>query len=144
MSDEIENRKLDAWIAENVMGCRVRVNPHSNTLECGCVGHPHCDGTDLGELYGDLARPTTDPAAAMMVLERCEERFAKEAFSKTEFEGIALICIRKSTRNDGHCVFVQERVGEYWHATKQAEAATLPLAICRFAHALFSTQAVKR
>lgn len=60
MTDK-EMRELDAWIAEKVMG--YKMHPSSED---------HWIRPDSNRI--DSFRPTTDPAAALMVLERCAEK----------------------------------------------------------------------
>jgi len=117
MSDT-EQKELNAWIAEHVMGWSKEK-----------LGQLSCAGTFAnqgGEVYihdkGSYVRlfhPTTDPAAAMQVLERCVD--------------VATATIRK--QSDGSfCV--------WWTDSETMEenyiiGKTLPLAICLFAKKLF-------
>jgi hypothetical protein len=142
-----EQRVLDAWIAEHVMGWtwwRFRVlrksghgydrwqqliPPHETwhrNPKWGGIPQPQGEGRYL-ENRTDLSifKPTTDPAAAMMVLEKClsvvgttvhlERRTRQQGFKKDEF-----------------CIWF---AGKYGEAIK---AETLPLAIVLFAKKLFS------
>jgi len=108
-----ELRELDAWIAEHVMGL-VR-HPCWYT-------HEHWEGVwrvPDGTKGFNKFRPTTDPAAAMAVLEKCAE---------VESPVSVATCFEAGTWS----VFV----GGHWDEKRSAE--TLPLAICLFAKALFS------
>lgn len=97
---EQEMRELNAWIAFNV------------TKTTTCLVKPTTSNDWL------VARYTTNPAAAMMVLEKCAE--------------IAEIRLKK--RNGGDWIVAKyEDISQLW-----ATAPTLPLAICLFAKQLFS------
>lgn len=66
---EKEMRELDAWIAENVFG---------ETVESGAVYSKDFTKDEMGFCLTGIAYPvpnyTTDPAAAMTVLEKCAEK----------------------------------------------------------------------
>jgi Phage ABA sandwich domain len=113
-----ELRKLDAWIAEHVMGW-LRVNSNEK------LDHPQrfnvlpdriLIGQNMGHRIIEYS-PTTDPAAAMQVLEKC-------------ITGNTSIAINHGTT--GWWVTDCDKKKNY------AIAETLPLAICLFAKKLFS------
>jgi len=107
---DAELRDLDAWIAEQVMGFKLNANGMIETWPREGVRHDLC-----------VANYTTDPAAAMQVLEKCAD----------EVHAYELQIV--SPRNGG-----------LWHIssgkrnTPRVNAETLPIAICRFAQQLFS------
>jgi hypothetical protein len=126
-----ELRELDAWIAKHVMGCELEKE----------IGFRYNDGTESwgnspeytvqkfnkykSEGIADCLlerpntyefQPSTDPAAAMMVLEKC------------------------GTKTEPHeCMYMGMIDGEWivGHSAVEASASTLPLAICLFAKQLF-------
>lgn len=116
--------ELDAWIAEHVMGWHIFNSGRGSvcalknkdlvdeSLKIIIPKHPFDEPSDFS--------PTTDPAAAMEVLEKCAE--------KDVFTSIAI-----SRNGDFWEVFL----GGHYHQ-KKGIAETLPLAICKFAQALFS------
>lgn len=115
-----ELRELEAWIAENVMkwkrvsGLAVRILDDEFFVDSnGCIGRFSCAWI-----------PTTDPAAAMMVLEKCCESMAVN------------VEIWKAGNGEWVCRMV---VGSGFNSTNQIGVAnTLPLAICLFAKKLFT------
>lgn len=125
-------RELDAWIAEHVMGWK-RVEKFVD------LSSSHFNVRDDGEVLaygwpenlGITFAPTTDPAAAMAVLEKCAEK--------------AYACIQKTRPGDstldrvhGHYnVRKLDRTG-MWEPGIIANAKTLPLAICLFAKKVFA------
>lgn len=127
-----ELRELDAWIAEKVMGfkrgwwdCFASTSPDEVT--CGKIWVPALEFVD------DLKKPfhpTTDPAAAMMVLERCAENGIINGDFKLP------VSIRR--RGDLQWVVSEncEDAPEHEFCIV-AEAPTLPLAISLFAKELF-------
>lgn len=124
-----ELRELDEWIAEHVMEYRWWFDVLA--LECMLCrpdetwperkGFKLHDGKPFGAKdFSDLSlfKPTTDPAAAMMVLEKCISGAGRSAFlTKTSDGWIVGFATGKSL---------------------SAFAETLPLAICLFAKQLFS------
>ena len=133
---DTELRELDAWIAERVMGWKTVkfINQLDN------VGH----GKPVAQFYhhpmegicisvpGQMNRiksflPTTDPAAAMQVLEKC--------CAKLEKDGMSVGICKSADGWDVSDVFFG--VG-YLSDTQGDVAETLPLAICQFAKKLFS------
>ena len=94
---EKQLRELDAFIAEHVFGF------------------------DMAETsVDDIERYTTDPAAAMLVLEKCCDKL--EGFEITVWRGEKWHCgLRKGN-------------------TVHQKADTLPLAICLFAKELFAKE----
>lgn len=115
---EKELRELDAWIAEHVMGW-VRASEIENARE----GKSFFAGqTRTWARIGKPFSPTTDPAAAMQVMERC-------------------------IHTDDVVIYktVNEKYGVRSDITDMAiDAETLPLAICLFAKKLFSKPPVKQ
>jgi hypothetical protein len=132
-------RELDAWIAENVMG----EQPAFTVMKDGYYYRPQACGytkdiqkawrctktvaeSELvcGEIMNVVPIPplkyTTDPAAAMMVLEKCGEKISPKR----------ILVWKLSPPNFKHCWFVCT-------TEKRGEAETLPLAICLFAKQLF-------
>jgi len=114
-----ELRELDAWIAEHVTCEKYPIGEHNS----GISKHYLDDGKNVvrtveGKWTAALPSYTTDPAAAMMVLEKCAEKEGQENFDgvqidKTEHGWIVSTCKMDS------------------------DAETLPLAICLFAKKLF-------
>lgn len=117
-------RELDAWIAEKVIG-RKSVAKIS-MLDDDSTFHYR---KDIGEVFvhhaGNNVRyfhPTSDPAAAMMVLEKCIEKTQVEL--TTVASGEYRIRDLAATR------------GEYFTTFEKS----LPLAICLFARELFKEE----
>ena len=132
-----EQRELDAWIAENVMGYRRTDRPDDHTTDAATlfwhrpagdtreavlVGCAYSHST-LTKEYGKemfshswtFYQPTTDPAAAFDVLKRC---------------------VKKAD----HLEFDQFPNGDFrvfdWNHSERAE--TLELAVAKFAKQLFT------
>lgn len=122
---EKEMRKLDAHLAGRVMGWR-RV-AKLNQLDAASFYLHTTDGVIIEEKGQSnrikYFRPTTDAAAAMMVLEKC----AKESSIPVQIiQGMG----------DGYAVvFTTNKRGETLH---EGGAETLPLAIAKYSLALFS------
>lgn len=117
MTDK-ELRELDAWIAEHVMGWTVM----SETL---CDPKPEVKhGRQTGDVdinpVAPLPNYTIDPAAAMMVLEKCCSRTALPILVGVSAGGF--YCTTQSMDRIKSWVF----------------SDTLPLAIALFAKQLFS------
>ncbi len=114
---ETEMRDLDAWICCYVMGRRV-VNCSGEAKVV--AGKSQCfkneDGTPA-DLVEDIPHYSTDPAAAMQVLEKCAK--------KTEQLGCLYFGMVGKDFILGH-----EEIGE-------SVDKTLPLAIAQFARNLF-------
>jgi hypothetical protein len=120
---ENELRELNAWIAEHVMGWHKVMSRGDNPFE-------YWDGSD-GAYRIQTWRPTTDPAAAFAVLEKCQERLDCEDVVIGFCTGTW--CIRSIYReNPG----AKGRINIF--ALPPSETS-LPLAICLFAKQLFST-----
>lgn len=128
MSDK-ELRELDAWIAEHVFEWQRQSfdNGHAkhNLLVRDkfrtdkFVKHGWIDGNKLVETF---PKYTTDPAAAMLVLEKC-----------CEIDGMdAIVEIAKTTTS--WRVFNRDKSKDQCTTF----ANTLPLAICLFAKKLFT------
>lgn len=124
--------KLDAWIAEHVMGIAME-NVSWYCPKCRSIVHPtkvspektH-DARAFGcgsELHFDIPHYTTDPAAALEVLKKCVE-YAKEKF------GCSIILT--DTMN-GYCIGVTGL-----NPINPSCANTWEHSICLFAHQLFS------
>lgn len=101
---------MDAWIAEHVMGLRLNENGSIETWPRAGVRHDLC-----------VDAYSTDPAAAMRVLEKCAEKLMQET-------GLSIYKI-----TTGYAICCDD--------TEDIIAETLPFAICLFAKQLF--QAVK-
>jgi len=113
---EKEMRELDEWIATRIFGWqkfREEEFPHRTLWSEGDPGSRVWDEPDF---Y------TTDPAAAMQVLEKC-----------VEFGGV--LVTRPFYHNEKKELWTI-RDGEMGDMTEVGE--TLPLAICKFAKELFS------
>lgn len=113
-----ELRELDAWIAEHVFGAtRALDKGYGSGRSDDKLAHTIRFTKEVGWI--SCPNYTTDPAAAMMVLEKCCGKIGPG--SDVE------ICLRFGVWN----------VSE-WRANKiEEEAGTLPLAICLFAKKLF-------
>ena len=114
-------RELDAWIAEHVMGWSR--SPH--VLQDGQIGFYQFShgGIEVRVASGERLfsfSPTTDPAAAMLVLEKCYERVGLIDMSRVKVAPF------------NFCI------GATYSTGLEAEAETLPLTICLFAKQLFS------
>jgi len=110
-----ELRELDAWIAERVMGWSFQTFPSG---PCPDVKHWYsvspCPNDAGSSFYVGLCPYyTTDPAASMLVLERCIERGR----------------IGSEIAKNGFIIWKDE-LECYKYVT---EAPTLPLAVCLFA-----------
>lgn len=117
-----ELRELDAWIAEQVFGWH-KFKPHRiNNAFCTVCRKESGEAVDhynaaFVMVSTTLPRYSTDPAAAMLVLEKCAGRVGDT--------------IRYRTLHGGHGLSCHE-------LPFVVKAATLPLAICIFAKQLFS------
>jgi len=103
-----ERIKLEAWIAENVMGWEWRDTDQEEGWAIKGEGWA-CEDSFTPEF-------TTNPAAAMEVLKRCVEKAADA------------ICITQTAK--GNYLIDHLEIG--------TSALTLELAICKFAKILFS------
>lgn len=103
-------RELDAWIAEHVFVWQYKMTG-SDPVEDG-----ECWFSESGKFPCELPYYTTDPAAAMVVLEKCTQK---------DSVGIWRV---------SHIEFVVKNHRESVRATSE----TLPLAICLFAKQLFT------
>ena len=107
-----ENRELEAWIAEHVMGYE-KCPPPDDT------------GWHDGDEYFHSFEPTSNPAAAMEVLKKCAiilSEYDEEEYATISFEVPNVWAVEKC-----NCL-----------NSLRAESSTLELAICRFAKKLFS------
>ena len=111
-----ELREMDAWIAEHVMGLTVTVKESKTLPGIMTVGQTR-GGIDLG-----LPNYTTDPAAAMEVLQKCAEKIRDTELA---------VEVYAPTRSEPSW-FVLDSEGSI-----SGIAPTLPLAICLFARELF-------
>lgn len=117
-----DTRELEAWIAVNLFGwvkTDVKCHPSDNRTINGFLYSPNGFNGDLNQSSA-VPHYTTDPAAAMQVLQKC-------SCETTNIE----IDFRDG---DTFAVGTYRRAG----GIKEAEADTLPLAIALFAKALFS------
>ena len=128
MKTEIELRELDAWIAEKVMQMvRITDESFSNLITEHWINQ---DGSKLKKF-----KPTTDPAAAMMVLEKCAAKMKRGIVgigSPMQRQGVASVLPRET---QGWSV---GKIG--FPKNFDVEGETLPLAICLFAKQLFSEE----
>jgi hypothetical protein len=118
--NEQKPRELDAWIAEHVMEFVVNRNAHGNLIAIDFNG----DRFTIEHVYGvtgNTFNPSTDPAAAMMVLEKCIEGGRCVAMDKDKAGNFNVTSI------DREC-----------NGVFMVHAFTLPLAISLFAKKLFS------
>lgn len=113
-----ELRELDAWIAERVMGWK-EIRPWSVNPDAGQFVIRH--GVPVAPSPVFKFSPTTNPAAAMMVLEKLLER--NIIVIQTDIHKPKTFLIRHTTK--------------HWEQPI-VEAETLPLAICLFAQKLFA------
>lgn len=128
MKSEQELRELDAFCAEFVMGWKLV--PKILKIQEGCFAtHPGGDGVFVHD-YGNRIKtfaPTTNPADALAVLKKCSEKMGE-------------------VWDDDSTIAVQfVPVEEIWRVQQtdvnggiRIESASLELAICLFAKALFS------
>lgn len=124
MNEQAELREDDAWIAEHVFGWR-RVSSLIEIVE-GTFAVHHGEGVVYVHVEGHhIARfcPTSGGSAAMQVLEKCVE-VCGQGEVRLLLGSHPLVKFGIYTTGDA---------GNCWHA-----AETLPLAIVRFAKALFS------
>lgn len=117
--NDTELRELDAWIAEHVMGWTI----FKTTDDWHKAGSPTSRTIQVLDQtpHFDIPKYTTDPAAAMMVLEKCGSE-----------NTIAIYFGTDGVWHVEHENIYEDRVDF------QAKAETLPLAICLFAKQLFS------
>ena len=114
-----DKRELNEWIAEHVMGWRVASEPElQNIYRCGKWWIP--DGLDWREMRPHFPHYSSDPAAAMEVLQKC---------------AVACCYLSIEALNGFWRVGNMQPNGEW---SKWSDAETLPLAICMFAKKLFS------
>ena len=113
-----EQRELDAWIAENVMGLKVKWQKTFLQIDPWII-HPIKNGytQEICRQY------TLDPAAAMEVLKKCVLRLGDTKFT-IEFAASLWFVESYDSLNDS--------------VEKTARAKTLELAICLFAKKLFT------
>jgi Phage ABA sandwich domain len=116
-----EMRELDVWIAEHVMEWR-----EVNCLRDFCSGsflrNADCDCLAF-ECQTGTWKPTTDPAAAMAVLEKCAEKL----------RGMDISIRRRTVIGTGWLITWS---GDYHNASEE----TLPQTICAFARELFKEE----
>lgn len=127
MTDEQKLRELDAWIAEHVMGW--------HGINCGGIeplGFPE-SVQSRAPMYNEIVlRYTTDPAAAMEVLEKCQSRMDCEDIALGECCGSW----------SAYSIFRENKgvIGRIHVFVLPPEKLTLPLAIALFAKQLFSKE----
>lgn len=120
---EKELRELDAWIAEHVMEWPVSRNAHGNLVAVDFNGLHLCIEHVYGAV-GPMFQPSTDPAAAMQVLEKC-------------------INEQRRLNAGDSCFFISKDGAEFWLRTVvnnqhlDGSSQSLPLAIGLFARQLF-------
>jgi|ERR1035437_1173552 hypothetical protein len=114
-----ELRELGAWIAEHVMGWKIHRRNTAHYVEANKI-----NDIDYFVAAPHDWSPTTDPAAAMMVLENCVEKLSS-------FD----VCIWKGATSPFWFCGERENTRDI---TRFSKAETLPLAICLFAKKLFS------
>lgn len=121
---EKELRELDAWIAEHVMGWR-RINDIQRLSKSGEFFLHAAEGPFVHERQNYIKKfsPTTDPAAAMMVLEKC-----------LSSDNLTMPIEIDRKRHKGGRFRIE--TGVISNSILAIED-TLPLAICRFAKQLF-------
>ena len=119
-----ELRELDAWIALNVTKTLRKLSDEEYAAivawceEANKDPHPNLELTTPRRYEGSCLKYTSDPAAAMEVLEKC----AKQVGNVIEIFG---------NNKDG---WVVSGKNDAW----ESDADTLPLAICLFAKKLFT------
>lgn len=98
-------RELDALVAERVLGCRVKRDPHGN-LYCGdgvTCAYPHALGERDDQMHGDLAPFSTDMNAAWMVVDAVTARGTdlnlQHLSDRSDYEWRACFMQRPSTHN---------------------------------------------
>ena len=117
---EQEMRELDCWIAENVMGFEHEFGTCQAKTENPCYWRDAISNKSIAKV---AYKPTTDPAAAMLVLEKC--------LQETEHAE----CIYAGYMHGGGFLVGHEQL------KIEGGAPTLPLAICLFARQLFGKDA---
>lgn len=133
MKPETELRELDLWISEHVFGFskiekesprrwRVRYRIEPGFEGCGCGGFKSPEAA-AAYLWYQVKHPTTIPAAAMAVLEKCLGKLPRS------------IEISFDADSPGAGYFISRTDDD---ASQAIIADTLPLAIAKFARQLFS------
>lgn len=113
---EKELRELDAWIAEHVMGYKVRIRKPDSTYPA----LRYWNKGDGFEILQAQFSPTTNPADAFEVLKKCYER--AESFESGKDD------------SQGWYFFVDAPI----KAINASSHESLELAVCLFARKLFS------
>lgn len=121
MRDE-ELRALDNFIAEHVMGWTLIDRKAVGWMDGPPVWNTGKTGEDESPTWQDF-RPTTDPAAAMQVL----ERIIDSGVVLTVYKGV-------NESGERRYCFGAKKTDGY------EDAETLPLAIAKFAKALFEKE----
>ena len=121
MKTDTELREMDAWIAVNLFG---GVRHQDEPCREGVDIYPFAmwQGGELDCLVSEF-RPTTDPTAAMQVLEKCV--------------GETSVTIRKQS-NGRFCIWWTESENM---VEQHLFGSTLPMAICQLARELFKEDA---
>lgn len=125
MTDQ-EKRELDAWICERVF--KLKRVKHPWEVKDGTFAVSNNGVIYVLESFNHLKlfHPTTDRAPAMEVLEVCLEKLA----------GVTDVLISKTNNWHIECDFDE-------HPGIGVSAENLPLAICKFARALYEQKGVK-
>lgn len=122
---EKETSELDVWIAEHVMGwkkCKLgQIEAEGQFAAQGSEIFIHDRGN-----YVKTFHPATDPAAAMMVLEKCAEKVEQN-------QGVSIVAL-PACFQVSRATSVDYEPDDY---SLHSESPTLPLAICLFAKELF-------
>lgn len=129
MTTTKEDRELDAWIAEHVMGWRLR--GHIPSYWERDASDEICFLGEVGNQDDECLewRPSQYPAQAMEVLAKCAVELSPDG------GGRAIAIEWQGDVQESWMVCETDVVGI------QAEAPTLPLAIAKFAKSLFSKKA---
>lgn len=130
--NEKELRDLDAWIAKNVFGWKPETRKmyagENNVKGFGLnqhLGRGDCERKFINDYLFPLDRYSTDPAAAMQVLEKCAEKLAPQRLHIYAPTGACKIWLVSDC--EGHN-----------STPSSGSAENLPEAICLFAQKLFS------
>lgn len=113
-------RELDAAVAEKVMGCTV-IRGDFGWLKCGdgvTCAYPHASRDRDDQLSGELARYSTDIAAATTVTERLREHRIT-VYWRPETQKWQVMIARRPLSHD-----------PFQLTLANVTAPTLPLAIC--------------
>ena len=148
---EKEMRELNCWIAEHVFGgvwyrfkdleYLKRSDPDDGAFIVIGIDLKHFKSNkdycpDTGELphkgFSWIPKYTTDPAAAMMVLEKCAEKISGQDYPRGQ--GTYFIRVYQASTVKEWCV---TRGNDHVGNPPYGQSKTLPLAIANFAKKLF-------